>query len=254
MKPKQDWKICLEIGLNHNGKIEEILKIIEQIEKKNVAITLQIREDDFYLGANRKFNLSQKQYKRISNLCSKLNIPLGIAIGVISKEKIKILKSVNFDFLKLLYMTIKDHNFIKDINKQFNCPKYFSLGMTSFLEAKNDILPLMKKTDKFVYTSLSHDPKDQYLKAISELSSLKKDVCFGHHCSKEEVIFTAIGAGAKKIFTYVGDKKKKIPDLEHAIDIKHIKSFLHKCNNSFDAVQIKKNNKKVSKISFIKSP
>ena len=254
MNKPNNWKVCIEMGINHLGDYGQILNVLNNIKNLDVAFSLQIREEVFYEGKNKFFELSPKQYEEISSLCNKLKIPFGLALGPI--KDINWIKSsnLNLNFIKYLYMSVQDKNFISEVNDFFNCPKYFSLGVSSFKEIKENIITHLREEDMLIFTSLSHDAKDQNLKEIKNLQKLTKNICFGQHCSKKEISMTAIGAGAKKLFVYTGDKSKELPDHEHAIDITAIKKYVHACYNCFEAMSFSKSEKKEQKINFIQPP
>ena len=131
------------------------------------------------------------------------------------------------------------------------CQKYFSVGLSSQNFIANEIIPRMNENDMLIHTSLSHLPEDQNLIDINVLESYGKNVCFGQHSINHEVVFTAIGAGAKKIFTYIGDKRLQLPDLHHAIDLCEAENFFNQCLSCFSAMKINSSENKVSKIDFI---
>ena len=239
MNEINNWKVCIEMGINHLGDFEEILNVLHNIKNLDVAFSLQIREEIFYHGKNKIFELTPKQYEEISSLCDHLKIPFGIALGPI--KDIDWIKSsnLNLNFIKYLYMSVQEKNFINKVNKSFDCTKYFSLGMSSFKEIKENIITHLRDQDMLIFTSLSHDAKDQNLKEINNLQNLSENICFGQHCSNEEISMTAIGAGAKKIFVYTGDKSKELPDHDHAIDINALSKYIHACHNCFEAMSFR---------------
>ena len=254
MNEINNWKVCIEMGINHLGDFEEILNVLHNIKNLDVAFSLQIREEIFYHGKNKIFELTPKQYEEISSLCDHLKIPFGIALGPI--KDIDWIKSsnLNLNFIKYLYMSVQEKNFINRVNKSFDCTKYFSLGMSSFKEIKENIITHLRDQDMLIFTSLSHDAKDQNLKEINNLQNLSENICFGQHCSNEEISMTAIGAGAKKIFVYTGDKSKELPDHDHAIDINALSKYIHACHNCFEAMSFSNSEKKEHKINFIQPP
>ena len=62
---KPDWKVCLEIGLNHLGSyplLEEMLRS-SGIKELGAAVTVQIKEEEFY--KNNKEYKSQSVIKAL---------------------------------------------------------------------------------------------------------------------------------------------------------------------------------------------
>ena len=107
------------------------------------------------------------------------------------------------------------------------CPKYISVGLSNISYIKDTILPFMNDEDMLIHTCLSHDSSDQNLLDTRDEKS-RKLVCYGLHCIEPELAFTAIGAGAEKIFVYAGDKNLDLTDRYHAIDLRDACDFSNK--------------------------
>ena len=248
-----DWNVCFEIGLNHLGACERVLGTIREIRLENIpcSVTVQIREEGFYQGDKEKFALNTEEYIRISSLCKELGIPFGLALGPLDRLDWLAVPGISPNFIKLIGKATNDGAFIDRLNSTFTCSKYYSVGMASSEYIEEQIIPRMRRDDMLVHTALSHESEDQNLGDIKALSSLGKEVCFGLHARNPEICFTAIGAGATKIFAYVGDKTLSLPDHDHAIGLDEVVDFYNGCWRSFSSM--KKNNfaLKPSKIKFI---
>jgi hypothetical protein len=109
----------------------------------------------------------------------------------------------------------------------------------------------MQRDDMLIHTSLSHATADQNLLEIAKLESLGKAVCFGQHAIDQEICFAAIGAGAKKIFIYIGDKSLDLPDYYHAISPSEVLDFYSRCSACFVAMQPGEYSGKSLKIKFL---
>ena len=253
MSKTKDWNVCFEIGLNHMGCYENVIKNIKESRVQEVpcAISIQIREENFYKGDKKRLELNAEEYIRIRNLCSDLEIPFGLALGPLVDLDWLISSKLSPDFIKLIYKATNDLEFITRVNKLFLCDKYFSVGLSGHSYIREKIIPLMQTGDMIIHTSLSHATADQNLTDIARLEALGKVVCFGQHAIGQEVCFAAIGAGAKKIFVYIGDKSLDLPDYNHAISTSEALNFYTQCSACFVAMQPSKHSAKSSKIKFL---
>jgi len=253
MNTLKNWDVCYEIGLNHLGSYANILSIIQgsMIQNLSCSLSVQIREESFYDDDKRHLALSSDVYVKLREFCRNLGIPFGLALGPL--ENLGWLTDLKLypDFIKLIGLGTNDLGFVKRVSDAFLCPKYYSVGLAEYDYIRNEIIPRMRDGDMLVHTSLSHDSLDQNLSEIRFLESLGKTACFGQHASSPEVCFAAIGAGAKKIFAYIGDKDLELPDREHAVAICDAVSFYNQCSNCFSAMKKIESGFKSAKIDFI---
>lgn len=100
-----DWKICLEIGLNHCGDRDELDRLIVRAlhMSKNfpVSVTVQIREPSFYLKEP-ELQLNSSDYLFIQQALRENNVPWGIAMGPVDNIVELFDKGLEPDFLKIL--------------------------------------------------------------------------------------------------------------------------------------------------------
>lgn len=253
MNSTKDWRVCFEIGLNHLGDFKNISNILEVIKKSknNCALTVQIREEDFYKNGKDHLRLDLEQYLELRKRCLDLNIQFGIALGPLEDLDWIANSGLDPDFLKLLGIASNNLDFIDAVSKSFSCPKFFSVGLSSIEFIHNSIAPRMSENDGFIHTSLSHASEDQNLVQIKFLKSLGKPVFFGQHSSTPAICFAAIGAGADKLFVYIGDKNLDLPDHDHAISLNEINHFEDLCMECFRALGNVESGEKKSKIEFI---
>lgn len=245
----RDWNVCIEIGLNHLGSLSKLKNILNKIPKKNkhISISIQIREDEFYYGKNKYLWLKPDYYSVLTDFCFKNDIPFGFAIGPV--KDLSWIKKFKPTFLKILYMATLNSDFIINLKNNFNCELFFSTGAINFKKNKNNLLPYIPNNANLVYTVLSHQVSDQNLLNMQKLSKLKYNVGFGNHSSESTICYAAIGAGAKKIFIYVGDKSLNLPDKNHALDLSEINNFIKNCEQCFLSMKNTKILK--NKIEFI---
>ena len=247
-----DWKICLEIGLNHLGSetlLEEIVND-SRISDLGVALSIQIKEESFY-ETNKNLFLTFEQHINFIEKFKLLHIPCGIALGPISNLKKLYDSGVKPDFLKLLSNSSCNPEFMNKVFNLFNCPKYISVGLSDFAYIKKEIIPLMSVNDRLIHTSLSHDSNDQNLSDIKILSDLDVKVFYGLHADDHNLINTSIGAGAEGIFFYIGNKSLNLPDFSHAIDLDDIKKVVLNAESSFSAMKKSKDGSKSIKIDLL---
>ncbi|MDC0101049.1 N-acetylneuraminate synthase family protein [Alphaproteobacteria bacterium] len=248
-----NWKVCLEIGLNHLGSyalLEEMIKF-KGIAELGVAVTVQIREEEFY-KTNKKFHLSIDEHLMFVDLCRELQIPCGLSLGPLSDLSVLKGSGLEPDFLKTLSVSSNNLDFMHQVREYYSCPKYVSIGLSDISYIKHNILPLMNDDDEFIHTCLSHDSADQNLGDIRLIEKLGFPVCYGLHATNHELIFTAIGSGANKIFCYVGEKSFSLPDCEHALDMIEISEYVEKIGESYSSLGCSPDGSKSSKIDFIK--
>ena len=253
MNSAKDWRLCFEIGLNHLGDFKNISNILEVINnsKNRCALTVQVLEEDFYKSGKDFLRLNLDQYKELRKRCLDLHIQFGLALGPLEDLDWISNSGIDPDFLKLLGIASNNLVFIDAVNKSFSCPKFFSVGLSSIEFIQDSIVPRMSENDAFIHTSLSHASEDQNLVQINFLKSLGKPVFFGQHSSTPEICFAAIGAGADKLFVYIGDKNLDLPDYDHAISLNEINHFDDLCMQCFRALGDVKSGEKKSKIEFI---
>ena len=207
-------------------------------------------EEDFYI-TNEKFYLDYDELKKFTKLCRSLDIPCGFALGPISNLKALTGGGLKPDFIKTLSISTENIDFMKSLYAAYDCPKYISVGLSGISYIKEEIIPLMSGCDMLSHTCLTHDSSDQNLLDIRALKEFGVPVCFGLHASDVEIAYAAVGAGAEKIFFYIGDKSSELPDFEHAVDLAHVNATVVKLNDCFSAMKSSTGIKKTH-INFIK--
>ena len=248
-----NWKVCLEIGLNHIGSYALLEKMIKSngIAELGVAVTVQIKEEEFY-KTNEKFRLSVDEHRKFIDLCRELKIPCGLALGPLSDLSVLKDGGLEPDFLKTLSVSSNNLDFMNQVYAHYSCPKYVSIGLSDISYIKHNILPLMDDEDELIHTCLSHDSADQNLGDIRLIEKLGVPVCYGLHATDHELIFTAIGAGANKIFCYIGEKSFDLPDYHHALDMTEIAGYVERTAKCYSSLGCSSEGSKSSKIDFIK--
>ena len=249
---EDDWRLCFELGTNHLGSYPRLENMLLQISNlsERVSVTVQIKEESFYEKFP-EYELTSQNYLDFIELCHKFEIQCGLALGPL--ENIQNLKKqgINPDFIKTLSIASADPIFMDKLCRTFVCPKYISVGLSNISYIKDTILPFMNNEDMLIHTCLSHDSGDQNLLDIQQLKYLGKSVCFGLHSMDHEIVYTAIGAGADKIFVYAGDKNLNLTDLHHAVDLPDVGNFSDKVASCFSAMGASNGEPKKMSITFV---
>ncbi|MAZ12310.1 MAG: hypothetical protein CMO71_05790 [Verrucomicrobiales bacterium] len=210
--------LIAEIGLNHLGSVSHGKKLIDEAIKSNIsAITIQIRENDFYkCEENAKYKLSLEQNFELIEYAKNQGGKIGVALA--NKEIIKEISNVGVDFIKILSWDFNNYNFIKSVYNHFE-NIYISSGMSSEDEIIKSVIKLKGVKYKIIHTSLSYDEESVNLKAIESLRKLAPDseICYGHHCASICVLYASISFEPYKTFLYIKGNKSFYPDEKHAI-------------------------------------
>lgn len=219
--------IIAEIGLNHMGSEEYLMSYIESLADTPIdAITIQVREDDFYKNSldNTELILTKNVYEKAVYKIKSGKKKFGVAIS-----------NLNFipffrgkvDFYKILSKDINNIELINELINKDDIPVFVSTGMSSY----NEIFSFLKHVKKnklknlrLIHTRLSNKIEDTNLKAIQEMKRIFQiPIAYGNHCENLAVIYSAISFEPTAIFLYVkGDKVNNHPDEKHAIPLNEI--------------------------------
>jgi len=218
-------EIVAEIGLNHNGSKDELYRLADSILGAGVrAATIQIRELEFYRN-NPQLEISFQVVKEVLSYLKSKGVWVGLAVGPVEREVLEFFESV-VDFYKLLGITSNNSDWLLKNAGVLLKPKYFSVGGMALNDIKSNVLPYVESKDALVYTTFYHDVNAQQISLIKNLQNCHSRVSYGLHCSDSRVAFLAVGAGASGVFFYVGDKSKKLPDHDHAIDVCELSEYV----------------------------
>ena len=245
--------IFLEAGINHFGDIAAANKIINffiKSEYKN--LTFMIHEEVFYekqiLDNKINFTLQKSFYAKAIKICQKNNKKIGLS--VCDLKSCNYLMDLDFDFYKILGISINNKQLIQEINRKKK-PTYVSLAIGNNAKIKKLLKYFKyKKNLNLIYTSMSYEPGDLNLNRISYLNKkFQIPVGYGHHYNNL-IPFSIINFyDVKFIFFYIKGffKNKNIyyPDNDHAIFIKDLKNVCDVIEESGIIIKNKKNNEKI---------
>ena len=244
--------IILEVGINHFGKIKEANKYLNYfLKSKFNYLTFMLQTEKFYKKYRKKidFHLPRSFYERALKLSHKKNKKIGIA--VCDLKTFKPLSNLNFDFYKLLGISINNKDLISELKKKEK-KIYISLSKGSNSKITKCLKYFKnKKKINLIYTSMSYDPADLNLKRITDLKKkFKLPVGYGHHFNKSLPLFLSLFYNPAFSFIYIKSFLKrncKYPDDDHAFFTKD----LSKLYDDVREVKLILTNKKINtKIKF----
>ena len=244
--------LILEVGLNHFGKIKESNKYLNFFLKSDFKfLTYQIQRQSFYKKFN--FKLPIDHYKYLINKVHKKNKKIGLAVADI--KSCEDIAKLNFDFFKILSISLTDKRLIKFI-KKFNKPIFVSCGTGSNLQIKkciSNFSQFEKKKLKLIHTSLSYEDIDQNLKRIQLLSNLHPQISYGHHYKNYLPLIMLMYSEIEYSFIYIKsiDSKKRVyPDDKHAFSFKSLEKIKKLITESKNLLgSINKRNKHIKTIN-----
>lgn len=217
--------IVAEIGLNHLGIVELVREYIERLTRTDIdAITLQVREKEFYDKAWNGYNVRlgediyEESIRKVHGSAKKF----GIALGDI--EYLDFFESVGADFYKVIRNDITNTSLIdamRDTGKEI----IVSTGLSSDEDINNFVKHIGNNTNfKLNHTQLSYDVEDCNLSAIEHMrNKYGLDVSFGSHCSNHNVLYMSLAYNPSDILFYVKFCGcLVVPDDKHAIDMNRV--------------------------------
>ena len=117
--------IILEVGINHFGKTKEANKYLNYfLKSKFNYLTFMLQTEKFYKKYEKKinFHLPISFYKKALRLSHKKNKKIGIA--VCDLKTFKPLSNLNFDFYKLLGISINNKDLISKLKNKIKIYMY----------------------------------------------------------------------------------------------------------------------------------
>ena len=223
-------KFISEIGVNHLGSEKNAIRYCKFLASTHTdAITMQVREMDFYDGSVAwKKELTKECYLKCAEITRDGKKSFGLAVGDL--ETAKYCKSLKPDFWKVLSWGIKDLSLIKFLVDS-ECPVFVSTGMSGMEE----IISVAKKFGNkisFIHTQLSVDIEDVNLSAIETIGEATGcQVSFGLHCDNFDVMGVSLTFKPKSLFFYVKEKGNfNYPDDSYAIVLSNLDATIKQIN------------------------
>lgn len=222
---KDTTYIIAEIGINHDGDLQKISKLIKLAKKAGAnAVKFQLFKASTLANKKNKkkyklFNkyknetlfqmwsrlsIKKNWLKKIEKICYNLKIELGFSVFDI--ESLEMLNNTKYQFLKIASGDLNDHFLIKKIvnKKKFNI---LSTGMGEEKEIAQACKLLPKKKSALLHCVSLYptSPQETNLKRMNKLKKYSYNIGFSDHTIGVIASIKAIAMGAKVIekhFTY----------------------------------------------------
>ena len=247
----------LEAGINHFGNLSET-KILTKffLNSSFRNISFMIHSKNFYLKeskSNLNFELPYNFYKSLIDKCHKKNKRIGVSVCDLSTYSE--FRDLNFDFYKLLSISINDFDLIKELRK-VKKKIYISTGFgSSNSKIKKCIKNFGSKAKlEVLHTPMSYDSSNL---SLNKIENLKKKynlpIGYSHHNNNQNTIYALSAYKPSTIFVYCKQLRKKnrvYPDNEHAFFIDELEKLKKDYNECLKMHSLKK---KFSKINIFKN-
>tara|TARA_B110000027_G_scaffold134080_1_gene164828 strand:+ start:2382 stop:3389 length:1008 start_codon:yes stop_codon:yes gene_type:complete len=259
--------IIAEAGVNHNGKVNLALKLIDKaaeagadyikfqhtepelIAPKTSMAKYQIKntkKNESQRSMVKKFHLDwEKTYPLLLKRCKRKKIKF--LTSVFSKNAFLKIKKFNLDYIKIPSGEIVNTPLLKEISK-VNKKTIVSTGMANINEISRALNILCKRFSKkrvFLLHCISDYPTDYSDINLNTLNFLKKkfrvNVGISDHSLGIEVPIASIPFGVKiieKHFTL--SKKMKGPDHSISLDPNELKNMIKSIRNIENALGLEK--------------
>lgn len=189
-KRKKPFLIA-EIGINHNGSVNEAKKLIDLAKKYNFDcvkfqkrdLNICIPEDQkyisretpwgyiSYLDYKKKIELNEKQYAELLKYCKKINI--GMFTSCWDANSLGQMKKFNFKYNKIASAMVTNLTFLKLVAKERK-KTFISTGMCTMKDIINAVKIFKKNKCSFVLMhSISIYPCEEQLLNLNLILTLK---------------------------------------------------------------------------------
>jgi len=220
--------IIAEIGLNHLGDRKILEYFLHSLVNSAVdAVTLQIREEDFYNNSHwADFKLGDDLYRHASREVRTAGKKFGLAVS--DKAKITQFKH-DCDFFKILSKDLKRPDVLSAFKKtEVKC--FLSTGNASFDQIE-EALSFLNSDTTLIHTRLDNKVSSVNLLAINTMKQkFSEPIAFGNHCENLNVLYAATVFDPSDYFFYIkeGDVYEVPPDDKHAVGLADVNKI---CKN-----------------------
>ena len=242
---KNNAYIIAEIGINHNGKKNDLIKLIYSAKKAGAdAVKFQLFKAETLADKNlkdksyysikdkketlyqmwKKFEINQFKLKLINEICKKINIDL--IFSVFDYESLKKLQKIKYKYLKIASSDINDFPLLKRI-KLLKKKVIISTGMASKKEIE-DVVKFFGKRNIFLLHCVSIYPCPEKFINLKRINNLRKlfniNIGFSDHTEGMNASLMALTMGInvlEKHFTL--DKATFGPDHKLSADENELK-------------------------------
>ncbi len=246
----------IEAGVNHFGNLAEARILSNYFLNSSFKnISFMIQTEKFYSSQSKRnlnFRLPYKFYESLIYRCHKRNKKIGLS--VCDLKTFSEFKDLNFDFYKLLSISINNFDLIKELKKQKK-KIYISTGFGSKdLNIKKCIRAFgSKKRLEVLHTPMSYKSSNLNLSKIESLKKkYKLPIGYSHHHNNKNSLYTLSSYKPSSIFIYCKQLKKKnriYPDDEHAFFLDQLENLK---KDYIECSKMHVSKKKISKVNIFK--
>lgn len=213
-----------EIGINHNGNVQNAIKLIESAKLAGCdAVKFQKRTPEIctpksswnimrdtpwgkmrYIDYKKKIEFGKKEYDLIDKFCKKINILWTASCW--DAQSVKFIEKYKTKFHKVPSACITDLSLLKELKKTKK-PIIISTGMSTEKQIKKAIKFLSQKNLSILHCNSSYPAQNHQLnlKYISKLQSMFKNSVIGYsgHEMNLASSVAAVVLGAKIIERHI---------------------------------------------------
>tara|TARA_B100000900_G_scaffold258831_1_gene220604 strand:- start:10643 stop:11506 length:864 start_codon:yes stop_codon:yes gene_type:complete len=216
--------IIAEIGINHNGSLENAFKLIDLAKESGCdAVKFQKRTPELavpkdqwnikrqtpwgemtYIDYKNKIEFTLEEYKEIDSYCKKNNITWFASCW--DQEAIKEMISIDIKCFKIASASLTDHDLIKEM-LSYNLPIILSTGMSTEKEIDETIQIIDSRQIGLLHATSSYPcpPEELNLKMIKTLKTNYPQHIIGYsgHETGLPTTSVAVAFGAKIIERHI---------------------------------------------------
>lgn len=216
--------IIAEIGINHNGSLENAFKLIDLAKESGCdAVKFQKRTPELavpkdqwnikrqtpwgemtYIDYKNKIEFTLEEYKEIDSYCKKNNITWFASCW--DQEAIKEMVSIDIKCFKIASASLTDHDLIKEM-LSYNLPIILSTGMSTEKEIDETIQIIDSRQIGLLHATSSYPcpPEELNLKMIKTLKTNYPQHIIGYsgHETGLPTTSVAVAFGAKIIERHI---------------------------------------------------
>jgi len=239
----KDILVVGEIGLNHEGKLKEAIKLINLAAKCGLdAIKFQLYNPEKYESRDnikrfrrlKKFNLSDKDYLFLKKKAQEKKIK--VLATPLTEDKVNLASSLS----EVVKVASGDINFFPTLEKIIKKRRKIILSTgNATLREIDQAVKFIKKKKKKISNSLailhcvSSYPTQIEKSNVQKISFLKKrfpniTIGYSNHCCEKEAVLSATTLGASIIEIHITNNKKnkKFRDHHLSFDKSNLKDLM----------------------------
>lgn len=221
----------IEAGKNHFGKLDEAQIIMDFFYKSSFnKITFMCHTKNWYETQNKtglNFKLPKKFYSDAIKKCKKLKKKIGLS--VCDEHTYNELSHLDFDFFKLLSISVNNFNLIEKID----CKKkkiYISTGFRVTYEEINKCIKCIKSSPvEILHTPMTDEYQNLNLRKIEVLRKrFKLKVGYSNHFFDKNILNVISAYKPSVIMLYIKQLNRTgrvYPDNDHAFFIEELENM-----------------------------